>query len=77
MFIEAEFDAAMETTNFAAVVPNEDVPPITKAAESLKAAKVALDKENVEPVANFDGVEITDAPIATTSNIIDCESMDI
>ena len=77
MLIEAEFDAAMETTNFTAVVPNGDVPPITKAAESLKAAKVTLDKENVEPIANFDGIEITDAPIATTSNIIDCQSTDI
>lgn len=64
----------METTNFAAVVPNGDVPPITKAAEILKASKIALDKENVEPIANFDDVDITDAPIATTSNIIDCES---
>lgn len=71
MLIEAKFDAMMETTNFAAVIPNGGVPPIPKAAEILKAANVALDKENVEPVANFDDIEITDASVATTSHIID------
>ena len=76
MLIEVKFDATMETTNFAAVIPNGDVPPIPKAAEILKAANVALDKENVERVANFDDIEITDASVATTSHIIDCESMD-
>ena len=47
-----------------------------------KGAKMAKDKENIEPTASSDDIEIIDAPTADgppnlPSNIIDCESMDV
>ena len=73
--------------NLSALYPAHDVASIMKAigmakVEMAKGAKKTKDKENVEPTASSDEIEIIDAPIAggpsrLPSNIIDCESMDV
>lgn len=80
-------DATIEPVNLSALYPACEVAKIMKAAERTKAemakgAKMTKDKENVEPTASSDDIEIIDAPTASgppklPSNIIDCESMDI
>ncbi|CAF9913220.1 MAG: hypothetical protein ALECFALPRED_008723 [Alectoria fallacina] len=75
-------DAAIEAVNLAALYPAGEVAKIMKFVEMAKGAKTAEDKENVEPIASSDDIEILDAPTANElpklpSNIIDCESMDI
>lgn len=75
-------DAAIETGKLTAVYSAQAVAGIMKAAEIAKGAKMAKDKENVEPTAGSDDIEIIDAPTANgslklPSNIVDCESMDM
>ena len=75
-------DAAIEAVNLAALYPAGEVAKIMKSVDMAKGAKMAEDKENVEPTASSDDIEIIDAPTANglpklPSNIIDCESMDI
>lgn len=72
-------DAAIENFNLAALYPAGVVFHLTQAA---KAGTATNDKENVEPTAKSDSVELIDAPIVNgppglPSNIIDCESMDL
>lgn len=71
-------DAVVETVNLAALYSARHVAEILKAAEMAKAAKVATDKENVEPAVGSDDVGIIDTPTSSLpSNIVDCENMDI
>lgn len=75
-------NAALEAVNLSAMYPARDIAEIAKTAEMAKAAKLPKDKENVEPTARSDDIEIIDTPTANEaptipSNIIDCESMDI
>lgn len=75
-------EAAIESVNLAALYPAVDVRKIMKATGMAKGAKMAKDKENIEPTASSDDIEIIDAPTADgppnlPSNIIDCESMDV
>lgn len=75
-------DAATENINLAALYPAREVSNIMKAALMAKGVKLAGDKENVEPIARSNGIEIIDAPTADgptkfPTDIIDCESMDI
>ena len=77
-----EPDAAIENVNLAAIYPACDIEKIRKSKEMVNAAQMTKDKENVEPTASSDDIEVIDAPIANglpelPSNIIDCESMDI
>lgn len=74
-------EAATEAAYPAALYPGDEVAKIMKAAEMAKGAKMAKDKENVEPTASSDDIEIIDPPTANgspnlPSNIIDRESMD-
>ncbi len=73
---------AIDPVSLAALYPKADVARIMEVQETAKGSKMAKDKENVEPTAGSDDIEIIDAPTATLppklpSNIIDCESMDI
>ena len=75
-------EAAIESVNLAALYPAGVVAKIMKATEVAKGAKMAKDKENVEPTASSDDIEIINAPTAfgspnLPSNIIDYESMDV
>ena len=72
-------NAALDAVGLAALYPAVEVAKIMEAA---KVAKGAGDKENVEPTASSDDIEIVDAttadgPAKLPSNIIDCESMDM
>ncbi len=73
---------AIDAVSLAALYSKADVARIMKAQEIANGSKMAKDKENVEPTASSDDIEIIDAPTANwppklPSNIIDCESMDI
>lgn len=77
-----EPDAAIENVNLAAIYPACEIEKITKATEMVNAAEMIKDKENVEPTASSDDIEVINGPIAhgppkLPSNIIDCESMDM
>ncbi|KAL9137917.1 MAG: hypothetical protein Q9175_000872 [Cornicularia normoerica] len=74
-------DAAIEAVNLAALYPAGEVRKMMRAVEMTKGVKVAEDKENVEPTASSDDIEIIDAPtmngpLKLPSNIIGCEWID-
>lgn len=75
-------DNAMETFNLAALYPAHVVAELRKTAEMAKGAKVAMDKEKIEPAVGSDDAKIIDTPTSSgpsslPGNVIDCESMDI
>ena len=72
-------NAALDAVDLAALYPAVEVAKIMEAAKMDKGVR---DKENVEPTASSDDIEIIDAttadgPSKLPSNIIDCESMDM
>lgn len=75
-------NAEIENLNLAALYSARYIEEITKATEMAKAATSTKDKENVEPAASSDDIEVIDALIANgppklPGNIIDCASMDM